>query len=213
MASTRQIVCFCEHRFEAEMPDRVDLTQSPEVEEQIVSGEFLAVRCPSCGKVLKPEFPVFVRDAGGTILLVPELDRAAFFRGRLPYGLEDAERVVIGYEELAEKFLIKRAGLDERVVELIKYYLLRKLLEECEGDQEIRLLFSRREGPSLVFNALGVKEGEVGVLKVPEQTLAKAQAQLEQKLAEEPVAELLRGPYVSVNKLYAEDAEAEEGPE
>lgn len=211
MASTRQIVCFCEHRFEAEIPDRVDLAQNPEIEEQIVSGEFLAVRCPACGKVLKPEFPVFVRDSGGTTLLVPELDRAAFFRGRLPYGLQDAEWVVIGYEELAEKFLIKRAGLDERVVELIKYYLLRKLLEEYEGDQEIRLLFSRREGPSLVFNALGVKEGEVGVLKVPGETLAKAEAQLPQKLTEEPFSELLRGPYASVNKLYAEDAE--EAPE
>jgi len=130
MSATRQIVCFCEHSFQTDVPERVDLAESPEVEEQILSGEFLSVRCPACGKLLKPEFPVFVRHEGGTILLVPELDRAAFCRGRLPYGLEDATRGAIGYEELAEKFLIKRAGLDDRVVELIKYYLLRKLLDD-----------------------------------------------------------------------------------
>jgi hypothetical protein len=209
VGTTRQLVCFCEHSFEAEVPERVDLAENPEVEDQILSGEFLAVRCPACGKVLKPEFPVFVRDAQAerTILLVPELDRAAFFRGRLSYGLGDASRVAIGYEELAEKFLIKRAGLDDRVVELIKYYLLRKLLDDFEGDQEVRLLFSRMEGQTLVFNALGLKQGEVGVLRVPADTLHKAEAQLEQKLGQEPLGELLRGPYVSVNKLYAEGEE------
>ena len=56
----QRIVCFCEHSFETDIPAMVDLGREPEVEEQIVRGEFLNVRCPACGKVLKPEFPVFI---------------------------------------------------------------------------------------------------------------------------------------------------------
>ena len=48
MGATREIVCFCEHRFEAEVPERVDLAEDPAIEEQILGGEFLSVRCPSC---------------------------------------------------------------------------------------------------------------------------------------------------------------------
>ena len=50
----RRIVCFCEHSFDADVPDSVDLGKQPEVEQAILSGEFLSIRCPSCGKVLKP---------------------------------------------------------------------------------------------------------------------------------------------------------------
>ena len=81
----RKIVCFCEHSFEADFPDSVDLEADPSVEQQILDGELLAVRCPECGKVLKPEFPVLVRDpeASRRIYMIPELDRSAFLRGTL----------------------------------------------------------------------------------------------------------------------------------
>ena len=119
----RRIVCFCEHGFDTDVPDTVDLGKEPEVEQAILDGEFLSIRCPNCGKVLKPEFPVLIEDpqAENSVFLVPELDRSAFFRGSLAYSIREANRVAIGYEELAEKFLLKRYDLDDRVVEIVKY--------------------------------------------------------------------------------------------
>ena len=202
----RRIVCFCEHGFDAEVPDFVDLGMQPEVEQAIIDGEFLSIRCPNCGKVLKPEFPVMIEDpqAENTIFFIPELDRSAYFRGSLAYSLREANRVAIGYEELVEKFLLKRYNLDDRVVEIVKYYLLSKIMEDEGEDKELRILFSKQEGDTVLFNVLGLKKDEVGILKVPAATLAKIDSQLEEKKHQEPFSEVLKAPYVSINNLFAE---------
>ena len=205
----RKLVCFCEHAFETEIPEEVDLREEPAIEEAILQGDFLSVRCPGCGKLLKPEYPVRVQDPqrGLAYFLVPELERSGFLRGTVRYDLGEADRVVIGYDELAEKIRIGRSGLDDRVVELIKYYLLNKVLEGYEGDREVRIFFSRAEDTSLVFHAVGLKEDEVGVLKVPADMLDRVSGQLEERRQQEPYATMLRGPYVSVNALYGEEGD------
>lgn len=205
----RRIVCFCEHGFDADVPDSVDLGKQPEVEQAILDGEFLSIRCPNCGKVLKPEFPVLIEDpqAENSIYFVPELDRSAYFRGSLSYSLREANRVAIGYEELVEKFLLKRYNLDDRVVEIVKYYLLSKIMEDEKDeteDKEVRLLFSKREGETVLFNLLGLKEAEVGILKVPMATVEKVASQFEEKKHQEPFSEILKAPYVSINNLLVE---------
>jgi hypothetical protein len=203
----RKLVCFCEHEFESEVPDEVDLSREPEARQAILSGDFQTIRCPSCGKALKPEFPVTVREPGQSLFLVPELDRVAFYRGTLSYPVAEVDRVAIGYDELVEKLRIREAGLDDRVVEVLKYYLLQKVLEHYEGEAEVRLLFSGLEPAGLVFHAHGLRDKEVGVLRVSRQMAEKAAAQLEEKLREEPFDQILAGPYVSVNKLATETPE------
>ena len=205
----QRIVCFCEHGFDADVPDSVDLAAEPETEEAIVRGEFLNIRCPNCGKVLKPEFPVYIEDpqAENTIFFIPELDRNAYFRASLAYSLREANRVAIGYEELVEKFLLKRYNLDDRVVEIVKYYLLSKIVSEGAHEGEIRILFAKIQDDTVFFNVLGFKENEVGILKVPVQTVNKVAAQLEEKKQQEPFSEILKAPYVSINKLFVEGAD------
>jgi hypothetical protein len=202
----RRIICFCEHAFDAEVPDSIDLGKQPEVEQAIIDGEFLSIRCPNCGKVLKPEFPVLIEDpqAENSIFFVPELDRSAFFRGSLSYSLREANRVAIGYEELVEKFLLKRYNLDDRVVEIVKYYLLSKIMEDESEDKDVRILFSKQESDTVFFNVLGFKKDEVGILKVPVATVEKISSQLAEKKQQEPFSEILKAPYVSINNLLVE---------
>ena len=202
----RRIVCFCEHAFDADVPDSIDLGTQPEVEQAIIDGEFLSIRCPNCGKVLKPEFPVLIEDpqAENSIFFVPELDRSAYFRDSLSYSLREATRVAIGYEELVEKFLLKRYNLDDRVVEIAKYYLLSKIMENEPGDKEVRILFSKREQDIIFFNVLGLKKDEVGILKVPMATVEKIGSRLAEKKQQEPFSEILKAPYISINNLLVE---------
>jgi hypothetical protein len=202
----RRIVCFCEHGFDADVPDSVDLGQKPEVEQAIIDGEFLSIRCPNCGKVLKPEFPVLIEDpqAENSIFFVPELDRSAYFRGSLSYSLREATRVAIGYEELVEKFLLKRYNLDDRVVEIVKYYLLSKIMEDESEDKEIRILFSKKEEDTVFFNVLGFKKDEVGILKMPMATVEKISSQIAEKKQQEPFSTILKAPYISINNLLAD---------
>ena len=205
----RRIVCFCEHAFDAEVPDSIDLGNQPEVEQAIIDGEFLNIRCPNCGKVLKPEFPVLIEDpqAENSLFFVPELDRSAYFRGSLSYSLREANRVAIGYEELVEKFLLKRYNLDDRVVEIVKYYLLSKVMEDETEDKEMRILFSKQEGENVLFNVLGLKKDEVGILKVPMSTVEKIGSQLSEKKQQEPFSDILKAPYISINNLLVEGSD------
>jgi hypothetical protein len=203
----RKLVCFCEHEFESEIADSVDLAEQPEARRAILEGDFQTIHCPGCGKALKPEFPVLVREPGRTLFFVPELDRVAYYRGKLPYPVGEVDRVAIGYDELVEKLRIRDAGLDDRVVEVLKYYLLQKALEHYEGEAEVRLLFHSKDDSGLVFHALGLRDKEVGVLKVSRQMAEKAGQQLQDKLREEPFDQILAGPYVSVNKLATETPE------
>jgi hypothetical protein len=203
----RKLVCFCEHEFESEIADSVDLEARPDARRAILEGDFQAIRCPGCGKTLKPEFPALVREPDRTIFFVPELDRVAYYRGKLPYPVGEVDRVAIGYDELVEKLRIRDAGLDDRVVEVLKYYLLQKVLEHYEGEAEVRLFFSALEPAGLVFQAHGLRDKEVGVMRVSRQMAEKAAGQLEAKLREEPFDQILSGPYISVNKLATETPE------
>ena len=106
-----------------------------------------------------------------------------------------------------EKFLIKRSNLDDRVLEVVKYYLLSKIMEDYSGEKEVRILFSKREADMVIFSVLGLKEDEVGVLKVPMETVHKVESQLEEKKRQEPFSEILKAPYVSINNLYVEGSD------
>ena len=220
----REVVCFCEHRFDTDPPEEVDLARSPELEEAILMGSFMTAKCPRCGRLLKPEYPTRVRDTGRGIdlFLIPEEDRRDFLHGILPYSTGGAARVVIGYAELVEGLQMARCGLDGRAVEVVKYYLLHRALQDYESaDREtldpvvggrLAVLFVRPEGEALVFHVHGLKDDEVAVVKVPRARYEQVLAQLERKLREEPFDRLLQPPYVSINNLYRSAGLPAQGP-
>ncbi len=214
----REIVCFCEHRFETDPPDEVDLARSPEMEEAIVMGSFMATKCPRCGRLLKPEYPARVRDdaRGIDLFLVPEEDRRDYLRGALPYPTGGSARLVIGYAELVERLQIARCGLDERAIEVVKYYLLRRALQESDADDRAArtaVLFARQEGEALVFHVHGLKADEVAVVRVPRAKYEQVLVGLEKRLHEEPFDRLLQPPYVSINNLYRSGGGGEDDEE
>ncbi|HUZ16870.1 MAG TPA: CpXC domain-containing protein [Spirochaetia bacterium] len=207
MGNKLKITCFCESELEIEVPESVDLSEDDALEERILSGAFLSFRCGQCGKILKPELPLSVRDSsrGMELFLVPELERGAYFMGKTSYAVSDAVhgRIVIGYPELVEKLKIARSGLDDRVVELIKYLLGQK----TDGSDTIQILFHEGDAERLTFHILGLKEGEVGVSKVPRSFYERMEGELEARSADEPYRSIVEPPYVSINKMIIEVGE------
>lgn len=214
---TRELTCMCERVVKAEFPEDVDLMKEPAREEEILEGTFMSVRC-ECGKLLKPELPFRVRDTarGLDIYLVPSLDRARFLMGRLEGVPAGVARVVIGFAELQEKLRIANAKLDDRAVEVAKYHLMKRAHAEGPG-KEISIYFVSRGGGYLNFDVHGLREGEVGRLRVPEEAVERIVAELPKNLRREPYAPFLKGPYVSCTIVSAgdggDDGEGEEGRE
>jgi hypothetical protein len=204
---TRRIACFCENTFEAELPDSVDLAADEGVEQLIVQGGFMAVDCPACGKRLTPEFPCLVSVAreipgavgGRGIFLVPEAERVACMRGKRP-GVEGYDRIAIGMPELVEKVVVFGKGLDDRVIEIMKFYLLTGAAGGAGEDRDVTFLYRGDEDDRMVFHIRGLAEGEIGVGRLSREIYRKIEVDLDSRLAQEPFSLFCDPPYVSIRK-------------
>jgi len=201
---TRHIACFCENTFDAEIPDSADLGSDPEVKAHILDGSFMSVSCPACGKTLSPEYPFRLGGVSGLgeVFLVPEALRVAYIRGRLDFDVGSPARVVVGFRELVEKVIAAGEGLDDRVIEIMKYYLLTGASNPAgaEGDREVVLVYRGREAGRHLFHIMGLKDGEVGIARLGEDFYARIAADVESRVREEPFNEFCQPPWVSLRK-------------
>jgi hypothetical protein len=204
-STTRHIACFCESVFDAQVPESANLSEDPDVEGLILGGDFGAVSCPVCGKRLTPEFPFRLTGVRGVgeVFLVPEAHRTAFLRDKLEYPVGTPGRVVVGFAELAEKVLIFGRGLDDRVIEIMKYYLLTGAAggPGQETELDVTFLYRGEEGDKHLFNILGMKEGEVGVARLGRATYDKIASDVENRVKEEPFRDFCSPPWVSLRRV------------
>ena len=189
------LTCFCEEEFTVSYDDVVDLS-SPDVRQDVLEGRFLAFPCPACGKTLKIEPRVQLRDGSDIWDVYPEMERDHFLAGKLTVD-PSAQRVVFGYKEMAEKIHLLADNLDDRPIEILKYLFLQK-----QGWPESLVLYYKGDQDDKIsFYLEGLKENEIGVTGVPKLYYNKLRDQLNQA----EYQELLSGPYISVQKLAKED--------
>jgi hypothetical protein len=200
----RHIACFCESSFDADIPDSADLGDAG-IQESILSGSFMEVHCPTCGKRLTPEFPFRLTGVRGPgeIFLVPESDRAAYTMGRLDYDIGSPGRVVVGFPELVEKVLIAGSGLDDRAVEIMKYYLLTGSNPAAgqEPGPDVTILYRGIEEEKHVFHIMGMKEGEIGIARLGRDLYARIASDIETRVTEEPFRDFCQPPWVSLRRV------------
>jgi hypothetical protein len=201
----RHIACFCETTFDAELPSSGDMSADPEIEQLILDGAFMSVTCPGCGRRLSPEYPFRLTGVRGLgeVFLVPEADRGAYLRGKLEYETGAPTRIVVGFPELVEKVLIAGLGLDDRVIETMKYYLLTGSATEGADDQEkdVGILYRGKEAGRHVFNIVGMKAGEVGVARLAEELYVRIAATIEARVQEDPFRDFCVPPWVSLRRI------------
>ncbi|MBN1243127.1 MAG: hypothetical protein JXA15_10545 [Spirochaetales bacterium] len=203
----RTITCLCDKSFDAEVPESVDLDADPTLLARLGEGEFMAFTCPHCGAKLKPEFAVRVKGSALSrdVWVLPELERFELYSGKsdLPAACE----VLVGYPELFERARLLRDRVDPEAAEILKFYLLGRAEEE-NPEAELAVYYAGKEPGRLVYHLYGAREGETGVLKIPEETYRGIAADKKRKMGEETFKEIFKGPYRSVRALEASnDAE------
>jgi hypothetical protein len=199
----REITCMCEKTFEADLPEAIDLDKNPEYVASILDGSFMSVKCPDCGKLLKPDFPLTIsnKKEGIDISYIPELDRDTYLLGKLEYQIGKPARVVIGFQELVEKMKVYEGKLDDRVIELIKYFLLTKAVESGNNGENIRIMFQGTKDGSLLFHIEGIRPDEIAVTKIEKSMYDKSAKEIDKRAKEDPYVEFLTPPYISINKI------------
>ncbi len=198
----RKLTCHCGTEIESDFPEEIQLEDNARIIDEILDGSFMSVRCDSCGTLLKPEFATVIRDSrrGWDITFIPELERTRYLTGKREVT---TNRLVIGFRELREKAVMLRAGLDDRPIEILKFFLLEKLEEPDESSIS---LFEVSEEDNLVFHIEGKGE-ELGLTKMPMDMYRKVCDGLEERIKEEPFSTIVEEPYISINKISIEEEE------
>ena len=166
----RKITCLCESAFEVEVPQEINLDETPAYMDEIQNGSFLNFICPGCEKKHKPEFPINVIWPSKKLKLeiFPELERGEFYRRKVqplnesPYELE----TIISFPEMAERLAVIKDGYETVPIEAIKYQLGLKA-EEQYPDSEMEILYYGSDKKTIEFHIHGIKEDQAAAVKVP----------------------------------------------
>ena len=133
------VTCSCGNTFTANLARSINAGRTPAIREKIIHGDFHQINCSRCGRRQAVESPFFYIDLSRhAIYHVRQRSERYNFRrdstrlGRaadavpayLASGAPRQLRVIYGLDELREKLVAQDAGLDDRVVELLKIFAL-----------------------------------------------------------------------------------------
>lgn len=200
----RTIICSCDATFEEDVPDSIDIDASVDLKRSLLDGSFMTFTCPSCGRSLKPEFPLSVRwpSKGLTFSVIPELERPRLEDLQTPSDTD----ILFGYAELADRVSVIDADLDPVSVEALKYFLLLKATE-ADPDAEPTAWFHGLAGDTLEFHIHGLRPNEVAVSRIPRSLYERTLSEKASHPDSEPFCLISVGRYTSVQNLFKPSAD------
>jgi CpXC protein len=161
------VQCVCGKVIVVQLADSINVKRAPESREKILKGELHREICPSCSREIVIEKTFYYTDLTRNSLfkvcprgqrhkwkqVSKELDIASSF---VPSRVSEIEtrslRVVFGMDELREKLVAQDIRLDDRLIELLKVFLIYEhpiLLKR----RRLRLLLTGFDEQNLEFNA------------------------------------------------------------
>jgi hypothetical protein len=164
------IVCKCGERYSVEVANGLHISLRPDLRQQILDGTFHRFFCPSCGMTAMIDatmsFTDFPRRQWFTVAPANglpwrrqwlEIARTSFQATMVDnapelvvgWGHEMTRRLMFGLAALREKLITSDAGLDDRVVELLKIQIVRDLRGELSPNHYFHLVAV--EDDALVF--------------------------------------------------------------
>lgn len=211
----------CKERFNFDESDSVNGDRRPDLRDAIIDGSFQVVPCPSCSETIRMEPQFNYLDMGNSLWIAAfparmmpdfleledtatEVFDDAYGANAVPMARTIGEsldvRLIFGWPAIREKLVLRLAGLDDVVVEMLKLDLLRRLPEAALGAGiELRVLGVDDE--ALNFGFMTIDSEEV------KQEFA-ARRELYDAIANNPDgwapvrAQLTEGPFVDIQKLY-----------
>lgn len=145
----------CSRSRTVDVPHSIDA--STEMKARLLDGSLFVSECPYCGKKSVLSWPLLYHDTAAKLMFV--LTDASLDAQGLPEGY--VGRIVSSAGELIEKVKIFDAGLDDVVMELVKY-VTRQEMEST--DAELRFLKLDGADSEIIFSY--PKDGRMEMLSV-----------------------------------------------
>ncbi len=186
----------------------VNVTLEPALKQKLLDRSLITLKCEKCGHEVGVEQELMYHDMDRKLMILrgkedPE-DTLTEALGAIAATVqaEYTFRFVDSINELIEKVLISDAGLDDRVVEVVKSLLLERI-DESQRGEDAQLFFGEAytEKSEKMVEFLLVNESGSTSWAVPfEQTIGKCEAELQNIL---PDRDSERGKWLRVDQQYA----------
>ncbi len=216
IARTYTIRCpKCQAEAGVELYDSVNVGENPELRDALIGNRLNAVACASCAFQFRVDKPLLYIDPPRKFAVwwtpeglsqpekaVDEFQRMQASLQEAPTQIDLKLHLVHERVELIERIFLLEAGLDERLVEYIKYLIYSKNARKVDAATK-RLLFNAQDSDdaTLCFIVQDIATRRLeGALKYDRRMVADLEAMFANNPTK-PLAELFPHPYVSARTL------------
>ncbi|MBR5683385.1 MAG: CpXC domain-containing protein [Ruminococcus sp.] len=146
--------------------ESISTDDAPEMKERIRNNDAFMWKCPECGNDSVVFFPVYYYQPDKNFLIhfVPEYSQAAEnFMKNLSHDPYDEKtplksgchkRVVFNINQLHEKLLILDEGFDDRVIELMKLFIIAEVMNKDKDSKVNEIYLNKEKDGSIKFALL-----------------------------------------------------------
>ena len=214
----------CRHEQKVELYESINVAQQPELKTALFENRLNRVQCESCDASFRVDKPLLYHDADRNILIhwmpdtavsrediLDEFDKSMEeLRKVLPPDIEPPRvRLVFTRAELVELIFIIEAGMEERVVEYIKYTIhMQNMKRVPPAEKQLLLNVQDSTGEELLFAVQNATTSELeDILSYPRPAYRSVCEMYRGKPDE--FMELFPGPYISARAALMEEVDDE----
>ena len=159
-------------------------TMIPTAISDIISGRLFDIECEKCGFKTRIDYPILFNDMEHHVMIYyirPEQMDETTQAASVMRMIGSQVRIVMSQNELIEKVMIFNAGLDDRIIELVKILTLEELSEQLQGRNVDTVYFDKHDGDYRFVLIMDGQQASVGINIDSVNTLAES---MKQSLAE-----------------------------
>lgn len=215
----------CSHEQHVELYESINVAQQPELKTALLENRLNRIQCEDCSGEFRIDKPLLYHDADRGILIhwmpdvavsrddiLDEFDKTMEeLRSALPEDVEPPRvRLVFDRVELVELIFLVEAGMDERVVEYIKYTVHSQNMNRVPpAEKQLLLNVQDSTADELLFAVRNVKTAELeDVLRYPRESYRNV-CEMYRRNPDE-FMELFPGPYINARAALLEEGTEEE---
>ncbi len=218
----------CSAALEVELYDVIDVVHQPELKDDLFHNRLNRVTCSSCDFVFRVDKSLLYKDAekGYVVFLAfdqqlrDELNSNDFsdyidsLLKLLPDGIDSPQvHVVLDRTELVERVFMQESGMDERVLEYIKYLIFTRNTDRIDPRQK-NLLFNAQDSTEedLLFVIQDLESRKLeGMLTYKRKAYDVFCQMFDHDDHTPDLLELFPGPYISARRQLINESEGLDG--
>jgi transcription elongation factor Elf1 len=224
ISRTVNITCpSCGTQQDVQLYDAITVDAEPQLKDALMHNQLNRVDCADCELSFRVDLPMLYNDPANKILIhwipeneetpreqvLEEFDRAMeHMNSLLPDDVEvPSVRLVLTRVELVELIFLIEAGLNQRVVEYVKYSIYTRNLEKIDP-RKVRLLLNVQDSTEeeLCFVQQNVQTLELGGILRYGRAAYESLCELFEETPDE-FLDMFPGPCISARNLLLEDEE------